>query len=369
MDVGEYQAAGLYDSDAPDAADRLALLRHLEAQGVSLEQMVAAAEIGSLHAANTDERIRPGRTLSADAVAAEIGITTDLLRRITLAAGLRIEDDDYRDSDIETYGLFAAGAAIFGEEATLQFTRAIGSSMARVADAAISLFVVNVEGPIVQEGGGATSLAQAADSAVDALEVIPALMAGFFRVHMQAAISRQRIANNSSSDPGLFHLAVGFVDLVGFTPYAQDVEPAELAGFVESFEARANDVVAARGGRVVKHIGDEVMFVEADPVTACDIALELVETFGGDAGVSPHAGVGFGPLVARGGDYYGSVVNLASRIADLAVPGEVLVTEGVEQAAADADGTLVFEPAGRRSLKGFAEPIPLWSVTRSRPAP
>jgi adenylate cyclase len=369
MDPADYEAAGLYDPDAPDAADRLELLGYLEARGVSVAQMIEADKHGALHAANTDERIRPGRPMSAHDVAAEIGIPTEMLRRITLAAGLRLDDDDYRESDIETYRLFSGGAKLFGEDATLQFTRAVGSSMARVADAAISLFLVNVEGPLMDRGGGATSLAEAANSAVDALEVLPPLMAGFFRLHMQAAISRQRIASNSAADPGMFRLAVGFVDLVGFTPYVEDVASNELAGFVESFEARANDVVAARGGRVVKHIGDEVMFVETDPTTACDIALQLVESFGGDAGVSPHAGVGFGPLVARGGDYYGSVVNLASRIADLAVPGEVLVTEGVERAALDPDGLLAFEPAGRRSLKGFAEPIPLWSVTRSRPAP
>ena len=99
---------------------------------------------------------------------------------------------------------------------------------------AISLFVVNVEGPLVQEGGGATSLAQAADSAIGAFEVVPSLMAGFFRIHMQAAINRQRLANNSSADPGLFHLAVGFVDLVGFRPYGSVVNLAsriaDLAG-------------------------------------------------------------------------------------------------------------------------------------------
>jgi adenylate cyclase len=369
MDVREFQDAGLYDPDAPDAADRLALLEHLDAQGVSLAQMVASNEIGSLHAAKTDGRIRSGRRLSVEEVAAEIGTSADLLRRISLAAGLRIADDDYRDSDLETYRLFATGSSVFGEEATLQFTRAVGSSMARVADAAISLFIVNVEGPLVQGGGGPISLAEAADSAVDALEVVPSLMAGLFQAHMQAAINRQRVASNSASDPGMFRLAVGFVDLVGFTPYAQDVASGELAGFVESFEARANEVVASRGGRIVKHIGDEVMFVETDPGNACDIALQLVESFGGEAGVSPHAGVGFGPLVSRGGDYYGSVVNLASRIADLAVPGEVLVTEDLERAAVGANSPFGFEPAGRRMLKGFAEPIPLWSVTRSRPAP
>jgi adenylate cyclase len=258
---------------------------------------------------------------------------------------------------------------MFGEEATLQFTRAIGSSMARVADAALSLFLVNVEGPLREKGTPGTPLAEASEDAVASLDVIPSLMAGFFRLHMQAAINRQRIANRSTASPGVFRLAVGFVDLVGFTPYTEDVGHDELAGFVESFEARANDVVAERGGRVVKHIGDEVMFVDADATNACEIALRLVETFGDQAGVSPHAGVGYGPLVARGGDYYGSVVNLASRIADLAVPGEVLVTETVEQAAVAAGTDFVFDPAGRRMLKGFAEPIPLWSVTRERPAP
>jgi adenylate cyclase len=369
MDLAAYQAAGLYDPDTPGASDRRTLLEHLEARGVSIEQMLAADAIGSLHAASTDIRIRPGPVMSAETLAAKIGVTPDLLRRITLAAGLAIDEGDYRDSDAETFGLFASGAGVFGEEATLQFTRAVGSSMARVADAAISLFLVNVEGPIVQQGGDSTALAEAAESAVDALDVVPSLMAGLFRLHMQAAINRQRIAGDSSCEPGLFRLAVGFVDLVGFTPYAQDVSFDELAGFVESFEARANDIVAARGGRVVKHIGDEVMFIDSDPGGACDIALELAETFGGEAGVVPHAGIGFGPLVARGGDYYGPVVNLASRIAELAVPGEVLVTAAVEEAARDSDAALAFEPAGRRSLKGFAEPVPLWSLTRPRPAP
>ena len=94
--------------------------------------------------------LRPGRALSAEAVAAEIGIPVELLRRITLAAGVLLGDDDYREGDVDTFSLFAGGAGMFGEEPTLQFTRAVGSSMARVADAAISLFLVNVEGPLRQ---------------------------------------------------------------------------------------------------------------------------------------------------------------------------------------------------------------------------
>jgi class 3 adenylate cyclase len=367
-DAAEFEAAGLYDPGAPDAADRLALLEHLDEAGVTIAQMVAALEGGSLHAALTDMLIRPGRTMTAEDISQATGLNVDLLHRITLAAGVPVRDDGYRESDLDIFRLFGTGSGMFGEELVLQFTRAVGSSMARIADAALSMFLVEVEGPLVQDGRGAVPLAEASEEAVALLDVVPSLMAGLFRLHVQAAVGRQRVANRSTENPSLFRLAVGFVDLVGFTPYTEAAEPDELAELVALFEGRANDVVAQHGGRVVKHIGDEVMFVDANPAVACDVALHLIETFGADTGVAPHAGIGFGSVVARGGDYYGSVVNVASRIADLAVPGEVLVTEPVETIAAEEE-SLAFAPAGRRMLKGFAEPIPLWSVTRSRPTP
>jgi adenylate cyclase len=369
MDIAAYQAAGLYDPDAPDAADRLALLEHLDAHGVPIELMIRSDAIGSLHAAATDARIRPGAVISVERVAELAGISVELVRAVLLAAGVRLDDDDYRDADVELFMLFAGGAVIFGEEPMLQLTRAIGSSMARVADAALALFLVNIERPLREEGAGNLPLAEAAGEATDSLEVLPLVMGGFFRLHFQAATRRQRMGSRASLTPGLVQLAIGFVDLVGFTPYARDLEPDELAEFVEEFERRSNNIVAAHGGRIVKHIGDEVMFVDVDPVNACEIAWHLVKAFGGEAGVSPHAGVGFGPVIARGGDYYGSVVNLASRIAAVAVPGEILVTDELIQGATATETSIEFEPAGRRSLKGFAEPIPLWSVTRSRPAP
>jgi adenylate cyclase len=74
-------------------------------------------------------------------------------------------------------------------------------------------------------------------------------------------------------------------------------------------------------------------------------------------------------VVARGGDYYGSVVNLASRVADTAVPGEVLVDAAARTAAENVTDQLAFAGAGRRMLKGFDEPVPLWSVTRPSPEP
>ena len=125
----------------------------------------------------------------------------------------------------------------------------------------------------------------------------------------------------------------------------------------------ANEIVSERGGRVVKHIGDEVMFAAVDAAAAARIALELVARVRRSRPASRRTpGSRSAPCIGRGGDYYGSVVNLASRIADIAVPNEILVTEELVDAAG-VGPACSFEPAGRRQLKGFDEPIALWSLS------
>jgi adenylate cyclase len=157
-------------------------------------------------------------------------------------------------------------------------------------------------------------------------------------------------------------LAIGFVDLVGFTPLSRERAPEDLAAVVERFEGLANDVIAAHDGRVVKLIGDAVMFVAVEPSAACEIALTMVERFAQDAVVTPRGGLAGGPVLTRGGDYYGPVVNVAARIAERAVPNEILVTRAiVDDAAGDRCRC---EPAGKRMLKGFPEPVSLYGAQR-----
>jgi adenylate cyclase len=362
VDTAEFEAAGLYDPAAPEATERLALLEYLAQHDVSIERMRAAAAVGSLHAARSDELIRPGGRRTIGEIAAAADLDEDMLRRVLLAAGLRTADDDFRESDVDTFHLFAVGATLFGDEALLRFTRAMGSALAAVADAAISLFLVNVEDPMLRDGTDQVERARATEDAVLALTGLPDVLGGLFRAHVEQAIMRQRAASEYGTAPGAYRLTVGFVDLVGFTPLTRELEPAALGELVEGFEMVANEVVSQQGGRVVKHIGDEVMFAAIDPVAAARIALELVARFDERDGVTPHAGLAHGVVLARGGDYYGSVVNLASRIADIAVPNEILVTEELV-AAAGSDPTLQFAPAGRRQLKGFDEPVPLWSLS------
>jgi class 3 adenylate cyclase len=367
MDAAEYEARGLYDPQAPNAADRLALLDWLADQGITVDQMVDAQKADRLTGIAGDLALRPGERLTLSEMADRTGLTVADLQRLTLTIGRPVSDPGvgaFTVGDLETFQMFRARAEFFGEQALLQFIRVVGSSLARVADAAVSLFLADVETPLAEAEAGELALAKANLDAVGALNALPALMETVLRAHMEEAITRSQAARSESGSRVTVFMAVGFIDLVGFTPLSQRLPTAELRAVVDEFEAATHDTVALHGGRVVKLIGDEVMFVALDAAAASEIALALVERFGQDASVTPRGGLALGEILTRGGDYYGPVVNLASRIADMAVPNEILVTQELRERAEKGLAPLAFDPAGRRMLKGFDEPVELFALRR-----
>jgi class 3 adenylate cyclase len=362
--IAEYQAAGLYDPAAPNAAERLALLEWLAARGVTIEQMKRSRRPGgALTGLAGDLMMNPGAHLRLAELAARAGLTVDRVEAIRRTAGLAPVDPEeprFADRDVQSFAAFAVGAQLFGEQATRHFGRVMGSSLARIAEAVVSMFLINIEGPIREAHGTELELAQANLRATEAAEMVPPVLQSVFRAHLEESIRRFRLAREGSIETARF--AVGFVDLVGFTTLSRRMSPRELTDTIERFESTAHETATAKGGRVVKLIGDEVMFVAIDAAAACDIALTLVEHFAGDPAVTPRGGLTYGVLINRGGDYYGSVVNLAARLADLAVPNELLVTpELAEKVRSDA---FRFEPAGRRLPKGFDEPVSLLTLER-----
>jgi adenylate cyclase len=365
MNVAELEAAGLYDPKSPNAAERLELLEWLLSRGTTIDQMVRAARADRLHALAGDLVLRPGPRYALAEVAARAGVSVERVREVSLAAGLLPPPPDertYTDEDERMFAAFAGGSTLFGSAAVLRFIRTVGSSLARIAEAAVSLFLVNVEEPMRRQHATERALAEANLRAIETVDGVERMLLGLFRTHMEAAIARFRHARHGESLLTA-RMPIGFVDLVGFTRLTGRMSPAELGTLVEHFEETAHDVVTARGGRVVKLIGDEVMFVAVDAAAACDIALALCEHFVRDDAVTPRGALATGDLLIRGGDYYGAVVNLASRVAQLAVPNEILVTQ--ELAAEARSPALRFEPAGKRMLKGFDEPIALLTVERA----
>src|SRR5438445_8946538 len=364
MTAAEFRAAGLYDPAAPPA--RLELLEWLAAQGVTLADMrEAQLRWGALSGLAGDLALRAGERLTLAEVAARSGMSPERIERFNLAAGVPPVGPEVRVFGAGTVAMFASFAApeeFFGQGPLLHFIRVLGSSLARIAEAAVSLFLANVEAPIVERGASELALAQANLRAIQTLDTIPNAVRAMFRAQVEIAIRRLRAARGERALQDTVRLTVGFLDLVGYTRLSQQLDARALGALVERFEALASDAVAARDGRVVKLVGDAVMFVAVDPSAACDIALTLLERFAGDPPVTPRGGLAEGRLLARGGDYYGSAVNLASRLGELAVPREVLAT--AEVASAAARDRFRFEPAGRRILKGFDAPVALYAVAR-----
>jgi adenylate cyclase len=363
----EFEEVGLYDASAAGAADRLELLEWLTAQGFSVDEILAAEAVGTLNRLAADRAVKPGPRITLDAIVERAGMTADQIGRILRAAGLPVpalDELSFSPDDVETFQVFGLGLELLGERATLQFTRVMGAALAGIAEAAVRLFLVNKEEPLYEAAAGELAHAKANLEGIGALRAVPHAMDGLFLSHIEIAIRRSRDSRTGDRSPYTARLAVGFVDLVGFTPLSSELPAAELAALVDEFEDRAFDLVSEHDGRVVKFIGDEVMFVTLTADAACDVALRLVDEFARtDSPVTPRGGIATGDLLARGGDYYGPVVNLASRVADLAVPNEILTAIEVRDEAASS-GALAFEPAGRRMLKGFAEPVELFSVRK-----
>ncbi len=156
---------------------------------------------------------------------------------------------------------------------------------------------------------------------------------------------------------------VGFADLVGFTALSQQVSAHELASVVDRFEAIAYETVSLLGGRVVKMIGDEVMFSVPDERSAAEVALTLSESYRDDDELSDvRVGLAAGPVVVREADLFGPVVNRASRIVNIAFPGTVVCSAELRDALAD-DPAFVWKPIGQRNLKDIGK-VPLFVLRR-----
>jgi len=364
-DAEEFEAAGIYDPAAPNAEDRLATLRFLEDLGATTPQLVRAVRQGRMPALAAELAIAPGPLRTFEEAAQRTGLTVDAISTLSRLVGLApLEEEHARFTDamLDSFQTVTLGTQMFGEEATLHFGRVLGNAMARIAEAAQSLFLLRVEAPLHADDASELEFVRAQVEGVELFGVIPQLMETLLRAHMVQGIGRN-ISDLDAAYQGMSTVAVGFVDLVGFTPLSQALEPAQLLKLISDFEGQAIDVVAAQGGRVVKLIGDEVMFTAEDARRGCQIALDLFDAFRGDPTVQARGGLHVGPTLAWGGDRYCATVNCASRISELAVPYEMLVTDTVRSAVGDTAG-FDFEPAGRRMLRGFPEPVTLFSVTR-----
>jgi class 3 adenylate cyclase len=364
-DERAWSDAGLYDAAAPDAAERLALLTFLAEQGCSLEEMVAADARGRLFALAGDRLIRPDRDrYDLQEVADLLGEPVEHVRVLWRAFGLvDVGDKVASPDDVEMLRTALTLAQFLGLDATVGLARVMGSSLARIGDATSAAIRTRVPSMTLSQSGSELATATSFATLAAGVPALGHVVDTLLRHHLEAA--RMHFERTHSDDivgEGGIRIAVGFADLCGFTGMTQRLRMDELSQLMSGFEAVAGDVIADHGGRTVKFIGDAVMYVTPDPVSAVAAAEDLVAAAEQRA-LQARAGVCAGTALALDGDYFGPVVNLAARLVGLADPGEVLVSDSVVEWLGDRRDTEVLGP---QAIRGFDEPVAVARILRAR---
>jgi adenylate cyclase len=352
--------------DQPRADQRVDLRDVLLDLGVSPAEIDRAVADGTLEllALQTIVSLEEPR-YDLEEVAALSGVDPEQIASYWRALGFpdpRPGEKLFTDTDIE---MLSAVVSFIAEgtlepDLALQMARVIGAALDKVATAQVDAMQLRKD---AAEDGETPAFPIAPQSSAELLSLMPKVIEFVWRRQLAAA-ARRRMMRAAASEDGTESVVVGFADLVGFTAKTQQLDEAELAEVVGRFEEAAYDVVNAHGGRVVKMIGDEVMFLHDDPCEAAKLALELAEHFRDDPNLSDlRVGMARGPVLERDGDVYGHVVNLANRIVSIAYPATVVVSEEVADALRD-DDSFVLRSIRSHYLRDIGR-VPLWTLRRA----
>ncbi len=385
-DTGPWERAGLYDPDDPNAEERRALLEFLTERGATIDQMVEAHHQGSLPAVASDIVVRgDSRLVPVKDVAARSGISLERVLRVLLSAGLPAEaDSEVSEQVIDLLAAFQTGSDLMGDEAILAFTRVLGAAAIQIAEAAVALFYSELGPGTEREGQDELTRAKLAEAATLVFTAVPKVLAQMVMDQFERSLRRAVIVRGSwepetgtgtgtasgapqvaAFDATTELVALGFVDLVESTAWAEGLNLRDQSLALSRFESTAWSSAVPSGGRIVKMIGDEVFFAAPTADAACRIGIDVIRAAAADDVLPPARGaVGLGSATPREGDYFGPLVNLLARLVKAGAPGQLVVTESTA-AALPADDWAA-HPLEVENLRGIDHPVKAFVV---EPAP
>lgn len=360
MDFDAAEAAGIRDP-----LGRAGLLTYLESEGFTLAEMVEAERQGRLFALAGDAVIRSGPAEhSLRSAAADLDLPLETVVHAWSALGLTVSEPDQlslSDADLEGLRTWRDINNTLGEETASGLLRVLGASMARLAEAESAAIRGTVPDVQLDYTEDESRTAKAFAAMGQLVPRIGQLMDAVHRQHIQSARTYfEQVVRDTSST---VMVGVGFADLSGFTALTERLTLGELSGVLTTFGSTASDVVHEQGGRVVKLLGDAVMWVNVDANHLAEVALRLVEhPAAAHAGIQVRAGLAYGPVLALDGDYFGSAVNLAARLVAHAEPGQILAAAQVNEQLTGWTA----QPLDAVSLRGFDEPVVPYSIRPAR---
>lgn len=306
------------------------------------------------------------RKYTPEEVSDHAGVEREEARRIWRALGFPTVGDDevvFTDTDVAALHTMheLAGLGLADEEVRLSVARLFGQTFSRLAAHQGQLLLSQIsERPELLDSGPELD-----ELIGQVLPLIEELQNYTWRRQLAAYVARMAAQGDSDVANGPARTTIGFADMSRFTALTRKLSEAELRTVLDAFESLATEIVGQHGGRIVKTIGDEVLFQADDPASAALIALELLE------GAAQHpdlpelrAGLALGPVVTRLGDVFGSTVNIASRLTSIGQPGWVLVDRELH-AAIEGDPRFTLKSRRPESVRGFHR-LHSWRLKRGK---
>lgn len=355
-DTAELPVAEPVDEDTVDALMDL---------GVSREAAVDAVRRDRVPLVIVEQQQAQDAKYTFEEVARKGDIPADFLRELFVAMGLSVPDRLTKE-DIEWARNLRALMDVLPPEAVIRSARARGNALASVARSDLGIVREEVVLPMRQAGADDLTVGVALAEAAAALEDIGKnSLIRLYELQLRAQLASEIIANAARAEADEVPIAVGFVDVVGYTALSARVDSYGLDRMLEAFENRVIEVVVDSDEvSVVKYLGDAAMLVASDPIRLAGAMLELTTEVPELEEVPLRGGMAAGPTIVRDGDYFGAPVNMAARLTDHARPWSVLADGALHDELASMFDATRIRPL---RIRGLGEQRPV-VVRQIRPA-
>jgi len=365
----DVEGSGLLEGLTGEArAARATLIPWLLEQGITVEQIrnsFAPMLLPARRALGDD-----GSYVSARRISDQVGLPLELLMRFHRASGLpHVQDPDAevftrRDADTAMHikGFLDLG---LNPDHLLSVVRVLAEGLSHATEEMRTAAL----GAVLHPGVSELQIAQSTEALVGAIiPLIGPMMEDILLLQLGHAMQNEAVHASERAQgmplPGTRMVGAGFADLVGFTSLGEELPPEDVEQLANRLAQLARDVVVSPV-RFIKTIGDAVMFVSTDTAALLEVMLALLHAAAADETLPRlRAGVAYGAAVSRAGDWFGSPINLASRVTSVARPGAVLVAESARQAVGH-DDRFRWSYAGTKRLKGIAAEVKLYRVRRA----
>ena len=375
--VERYRALGLLDPENDGLLDDVDLVRlhvvrhHIDHRGHDPDSLANAVRERRIESMFGSELFEAGEPLPLDDAAARAGLEPGEVRQLLAALGFPSTNLREEDPEVIFAVLRAAQDAGLPWEAILGVTRTLGDSMRRIADAEIRVVHTYIHERLTAAGASEEEV----ENLIFGIEqnlapLMYPLLERLHREYLLEATIEDAFFHLAESDArgkelGSVETTIAFIDIASFTALAEASGDATAVQVLDRIDVIVRPLLVEHDGKVVKQVGDGFMLAFREPAAAVRFAIATHAELDSDPDLPAiRVGINAGPALYRTGDYLGGAVNVASRVVNSAMPGQILLTEPVAKAASDTG--ISVEELGVRMMRGVDEPLALYRVTPSQ---